>query len=472
MERSLPRCNYWAAEGSVYSLNGGLPIFTGIRDCNIFLENIDKTIDLDAAEREQWIAEVKTLKAFFHFWLLNMYGPVPIIDKNVEISSATEETMSYREPVDSVVNYIVGLIDSASVHLPLTVSDVTQDMGRMTLPMALALKARVLSYAASPLFNGNPETVSVTDNRGIKLFSQSYDNRKWERAALAIKEAIDVCHTAGHELFDFRKLPEAAIVSEATILSMQSKRRATERWNPEIIWGDPQGNTSTLQRFALPSWIHWNTYAASFKSWAPTLETVKQFYTNHGVPIDEDKDWEGIDLYGLRKADDSQEYYIEKGYTTINLHFNREPRFYGAIAFDGGKYYGNGVIPDNDMLTTTFIFGSNYGVPWDQGKHSSTGYLAKKMIHRLTSESMTGNSYSIYRYAFPFIRLADLYLLYAEALNEVKNTPDEEVYEYIDLVRNRTGSGRSCEQLGELFNSTPEKPQTRKECVKLSKESG
>lgn len=455
-----PLCNSWASSGSNYSLNGGQPIFTAISDCNIFLENINKTIDLDSSERELWAAEVQTLKAFFHFWLMNMYGPIPIIDKNIAVSSSTEESMYYREPVDSVVNYIVRVIDSASEKLPLKISDVTQDLGRMTRPMALALKAKVLAYAASPLFNGNPDHAQLADNRGMKLFSQSYDASKWQRAATALREAIDVSHEAGHALFDFSSTAEAATISSATLLSLQTKGAATERWNAEIIWGDPQSNTSILQRFAFPSWIHWNTYGVSFKSWAPTLGTVEQFYTKNGVPIGEDKEWTGVDPYGIRKADNSQPSYIAPNYTTINLHFNREPRFYGAIAFDGGKFYGNGVITDNDMLTTTFLFGSNIGVPWDVGKHSATGYLAKKMIHRYTSASMTANSYSVYRYAFPVIRLADLYLLYAEALNETKAAPDAEVYEYIDLVRIRTGLQGVVESW-QKYSTSPDKPATK-----------
>ena len=456
-----PLCNYWAASGSNYSLNGGQPVFTAIRDCNIFIENIDKTIDLDTAEKELWIAEVKTLKAYFHFWLMNMYGPVPIVDKNTEVSSSTDETMLYREPVDSVVTYIVKTIDSVTDKLPLMISDITQDMGRMTRPMALALKAKVLAYAASPLFNGNPEHAGVTDNRGIKLFAQSYDPAKWEKAAAAIKEAIDVAHQAGHALFDFNNLAESASINNATLLSLQTKGAATERWNPEIIWGDPQSNTSMLQRFALPAFVHWNTNSSmAYRSWAPTLGTVEQFYTKNGVPINEDKDWIGVNLYGLKKADNTQPYYIEPNYTTVNLHYNREARFYGAIAFDGGKYYGNGTSSDNDMLTTKFVFGSNFGVPWDAGKHSATGYLAKKMINRYTSMSMTSGSYSVYRYAFPVIRLADLYLLYAEALNETKGAPDAEVYEYINLVRSRTGLQGVVESW-ENYSTSPDKPKTK-----------
>jgi len=384
-----------------------------------------------------------------------MYGPVPIIDQNIEISSSSEETMYYREPVDSVVNDIVNLIDSASVYLPLTILDVTQDIGRMTLPIALALKAKVLTYAASPLFNGNPEYANVTDDREIPLFPQSYDPEKWAKAAAAIKEAIDVAHEAGHRLFDFNDLAESKSINQATVLSLQTKGAATERWNPEIIWGDTR-STEILQRFGMPPFIFWNQYAPALESWAPTLATVEQFYTKNGVPVGEDKDWTGVDRYGLRVADNSHSYYIEPGYTTVNLHYNREPRFYGAIGFDGGKFYGNGELLDNDMETIKCLYGS-YGLTWYKNRHSVTGYFAKKMVHRLTSMSMTSSSYSMYLYAFPVIRLADLYLLHAEVLNEIKETPDQEVYEYIDLVRARTGLEGVVESWTN-YSTNPEKP--------------
>lgn len=434
-----PLCNYWASESNTFSLNGGKPIFTGIRDCNIFLENIYKTIDLSSSERDLWISEVKVLKAFFHFWLFNLYGPIPIIDKNIEVDASTEGSMYYREPVDKVVNSIVDLIDSASPSLPLTITDATQEIGRITRPMALALKAKVLAYAASPLFNGNPNYYDVTDARGIKLFPQSKDPGKWERAAEAIKEAINACDSAGIALFDFNTVTEASLLNPETILSMQVRGAATERWNNEIIWGDPSANTGRLQRFGMPTFVHWNTYNHSYRSWAPTLATVKEFYTKNGVPIEEDKEWVGIDPYAVVTADNSHPYYVTPGRKVIQLHLDREARFYGAICFDGGKFYGNGISTDNALLTEEMLYGLPLNVPFQSNFYSVTGYLSKKMIHRMTIMSLTNSSSTIYQYAFPVIRLADLYLLYAEALNEVKNAPDDEVYYYIDKVRDRTG---------------------------------
>jgi len=435
-----PLVNYWASRSSNYSLNGGGAMFTGINDCNIFLENIHNAIDLGVGEMDMWIAEVKTLKAFFHFWLLQMYGPIPIIDVNLGIDLTADESMVYREPVEDVVNYIVNLIDEAVVDLPSKISNVTEDLGRMTIPIALSIKAKALTLAASPLFNGNPYYADVVDNRGIHLFPQSYDAGKWVRAAEAIKEAIDASKKADHDLFDFSSVTETSIISPETRLSMQVKGAATERWNTEIIWGTTF-DSYALQQFGLHAFIHWHTYGTTTRSWAPTLSTVKQFYTKNGVPIDEDKDWEGVDLYELRSGDSEHRFYIEQNYPTINLHFDREARFYGAVAFDGGKWYGLGVTSDlpANMQTTKYIYGAHAQLPFNIRTHSVTGYLAKKMVHRRWALVMNSQSVTPFGYAFPVIRLADLYLLYAEALNEIKDIPDGDVYEYIDLVRARTG---------------------------------
>src|SRR5690554_601595 len=68
-----PLLNFW--EGR----RDGKNLFIGIRDCNIFLENIEKVLDMSDNERDLWIAEVKFLKAYYHFFLLRMYGPIPIV---------------------------------------------------------------------------------------------------------------------------------------------------------------------------------------------------------------------------------------------------------------------------------------------------------------------------------------------------------------------------------------------------------
>src|SRR5690606_26431535 len=157
-------------------------------DCNIFLENIAQVPDMDQTEKDRWIGEVKFLKAYYHWFLFRMYGPIPITDVNLPISATPEEVQVYRDPVDDVVNYIAGLIDDAVVTLPTEVIDEGNEMGRITTPSALSLEARVLVTAAIPLFNGNPDYSNFVDNRGVHLFNAVEDPEKWEKAAQACIE--------------------------------------------------------------------------------------------------------------------------------------------------------------------------------------------------------------------------------------------------------------------------------------------
>src|SRR5690606_2837383 len=137
-----------------------------------FIANIDKVDEMDIWEKERWKAEATFLKAYYHFYLMRMYGAIPLMKENLPIAASPEEAQVYREPVDSVVSYIVQLLDEsfANPNLPETLGGTEQsELGRITKPIVLALKAKVLVTAASPLFNGNPEYANLKDNRGVQL---------------------------------------------------------------------------------------------------------------------------------------------------------------------------------------------------------------------------------------------------------------------------------------------------------------
>src|SRR5690554_6142339 len=230
-----PSLGYWGNTGTVRNL------FIALRNCNIFLENIDQPFNLTETEKTKWIAEAKFLKAYFHFYLMQMYGPIPIIRENIEVSSGVEAVRVSRQPVDEVANYIVQLLDEAIPNLPLIIQDRGLELGRATAPMAAAIKARVLVTAASPLFNGNADYNGFVDKEGNQLISTTYDENKWIRAAEACKEAIDMAHEAGHKLYTFEGPP--ADWSDTTVVKMNIRGSITERWNDEIIWG---GSTSPV----------------------------------------------------------------------------------------------------------------------------------------------------------------------------------------------------------------------------------
>src|SRR5690606_25806875 len=160
---------------------------------------------IDEVERAKWMAEVKFLKAYYHFFLMQLYGPIVLVKENLPLSASPEETKVYREPVDECVDYIVELLDEAIADLPPTIQDPTTEQGRISQVIALGIKARVLAWAASPIFNGNQDHAGWIDNRGKQVISSTYDPTKWERAATAIKEAIDLAHSLGFRLYEFNK---------------------------------------------------------------------------------------------------------------------------------------------------------------------------------------------------------------------------------------------------------------------------
>lgn len=431
-------------------LNYWLGRYQGIRDCNIFLENIDKVIDLDDYEKDRWKAEVKFIKAFHYFWLLQMYGPVPLIKENLPISATSEEVALFREPVDEVVDYIVQLIDEASPYLPLKIENEVSELGRITQPIALAIKAKVLVTAASPLFNGNTNYSAMIDNRGKQLFNQTYDEAKWTRAAAACKAAIDSCHAAGHALYSFTNT--TLNISDQSLHVIQTSQIVTEKWNVEHIWGRAF-NSRYIQLSTLPR-LHSNHERVVYQMFAPTLKMAELYYTKNGVPIDEDKTYDYAGRYSLDKADDSHKYYMQTNFETAKLHLNREARFYGSLGVDGGWWFGLGKNTETAQWPLKFKLGQVEGGRIGSERYSITGFYIKKLYNYTSTWSST--TFTDKRYNWPILRLADLYLLYAEALNESLPAPNDEVYHYLDLVRERAGLN-GVAQSWETYSIYPEK---------------
>ncbi|MDX9747127.1 MAG: RagB/SusD family nutrient uptake outer membrane protein [Paludibacter sp.] len=448
---SDPLVNFW--DGG----NSGSNLYIGIRDCNIFLENINKVIDISVTEREKWIAEVKFLKAYYHYYLMRMYGPIPIVRENLPISASVEEVQVYREPVDSVVKYVVSLIDEAAEDLPLQVQDVAQELGRVTLPVAKAIKAEVLLTAASPLFNGNTAYASMKDNRGIHLFSQEYDPEKWKLAMDAALEAIQIAGEANHQLYEFNDVRYPVSDTTRTVMSIRNSYGV--KWNQEIIWGMSENNLQLSQGFSIPPFTFTHVQNSIGQPiFSAPIHIAELFYSNNGVPIEEDPTYDYEDRYSPAAAK-NQKYYISENFITAKLNQYREPRFYANLGFDGGVWFGNGRFKEVGTGTSEteswILMGKANEV---SGKVSSiryniTGYYLKKYSN---FESAGTTSFIPIRMTFPAIRLADLYLMYAEARNEYSG-PDEMVYDYIDRVRARAGL-KGVVQSWQEHSKYPDKP--------------
>ncbi|PWG80682.1 RagB/SusD family nutrient uptake outer membrane protein [Pararcticibacter amylolyticus] len=416
-------------------------LYKGIRDCNIFLENINRVPDLTAEERSAWIAEVKFLKAYYHFYLLRMYGAVPLMKESIPVDADISQFKVARSPADSCFSYINTLLNEAKDKLPMQVSDPMSMLGRITRPIAYSLKAKVLVTAASPLFNGNTDQTSLKNTDGTPLFNTTYSPAKWDSAAAACKAAIDICHQAGNSLFKFTPTDKQTTQQIRTQMSLRNA--FNERWNSEIIWGNTQSIANLIQKVAAVKIDHSRLENARIMSeLAPPLKIADMFYTDKGIPINEDNSWNQSNLQ-TKTGTSGDELYIRRDYVTSANNFNREPRFYAWLGFDGGVWYAegdNGRAYDNNP--GNFFYVSNRkGQP--NGKVEEdygpvTGYYVKKYVHYENVQGSGSSDYSVREYPWPVMRLAQLYLLYAEALNESQG-PVEEVHQYIDLVRARAG---------------------------------
>ncbi|MDO6738743.1 RagB/SusD family nutrient uptake outer membrane protein [Wenyingzhuangia sp. 2_MG-2023] len=442
-----PKYNHWS----------DIDLFVALRDCNIFLENVYKPQDLDETERSRWIAEAKFLKAYYHFWLLRMYGAIPTIDTNIDVSSGIGDVRIERDKTDDTVNYIVSLLDEAIEGLPPFISSTTDELGRATKPMAAAVKAKILAFAASPLLNGNTAYANWVNNAGEPYINQTFDITKWEKAAVACQEAIDLSLAGGHALY---KSTGSAMytLSDSTLTKLSIRGAISDRWNTEVIWGSLMPSGASIQSHVFPIAqpdVRPEEYAKVPRDYSPTLRMAELFYSDNGVPIEEDVDYDYANRYEVKNAGDDDSYYIEPGYTTAALHFNREPRFHANLFFDGGKIYGQGRFNDKDLYTYkakkeqsgSIITGTSRNI---------TGYLPKKLSG---VNDVLNSNFIPEAYPWPVIRLADMYLLHAECVNEAYG-PSGEVYTSLDIVRERAGLDGVLESWTDHSNN-PSKPNTK-----------
>lgn len=450
---TAPLMSYWTGS------TGASNLFKGIRDCNIFLENIRQVPDMDDYEKDWWSAEAMFLKAYYHYWLLRMYGPIPIIDKNLPINASQEQVQVERMTVDSCFSYIIHTLDSATTNLPAIIQDQTSQMGRITKTIAQAVKAQALVTAASPLFNGNATYASFRNKAGQPFFNQTNDPQKWVKATEACRQAIDLCNSNGVMLNKYAPSAGSSLPQDLQV-EMDVRTAVTDNFNEEVIWGNTNSMANNIQIMSQPKPS--TTHANNVSFWgiaAIPLHIVNMFYTKNGVPTTEDKTFDFTTRgTSTRVAVAADQYHIFNGYTSAAINFDREPRFYADLAFDGSILFGNGNQTVTALNHLEAKQGQYSGWSGDPNHYSITGYWPVKLVNYLNTMP-SATTYIVSQYAWPTMRLADLYLLYAEALNET-NGPTGDAYNYINKVRARAGIP-GVEEAWTKYSNNPSKYTTK-----------
>ena len=464
-QSSDPYFNFWSGS------RNGKNLYRGISDCNIFLANIHKVPDMSPAEKNRWAAEVEVLKAFYHFYLVRMYGPIPVKDVNLSVQDDTETTHVYRNTLDECFDYISNKLDLVikSGHLPDVLSDEASEFGRITQGIAKMMKAKVLVTGASPLFNGNTAFAGMKDKRGIEIFNpvktEEEKRSKWVAAADACKEALVFYQTLLLDtLYHFNDLT----LNETTNRILGIRGAMTERYpyNPEIIWANTNNWVSEYQIQSHPrdfTTARANDQTSSRNNFSVPLKITNWFYTKNGVPIEEDKTWDYANRFVPRVVGNDHRYLLYIGGRTAGLNFDRELRYYASFGFDQGVWYGQGNPQGTTAETQQHIEGRRGGYSANTITHSwnMTGIWSKKTMHYRTALG-SGTAITYVRYPFPIFRMAELYLMYAEAMNEAYNTQTarDEAIVYIDKVRARAGLKGVAESWTE-FSNNPGKFQTQ-----------
>lgn len=419
----------WSDQGSLWE---------GIRHCNILIENIHNVVDMTEQEMNSWAAEAKFLKAYYHFLLFTYYGPIPIVDENLPISATDNEVRVKRSTVDQSVDYIVQTIDDAILDLPVRELS-SNDLGRIDQVIAKSIKSRVLLYAASPLFNGNSEMYSGFVNEdGEHYFNQAYDQTKWDLARDASLDAINAALENGVGLYEFSSTPpnyeDEYEESEFLRTLYDLKYTIVDKWNSELIWGNSNpvrdNDWWQMQAACMMKNPNASSVEAAWQWIAPTLRIAELFYTENGLPIDQDLTYDFQNRFNTATVGASQNYQAQYGATTAKLNLNREPRFYSSLGFDRGynRTWGN-------LWQLRMKKGEIHGRIANSDDYLITGYALKKLVH----PDSEGDGYNkIVTYAWPMIRLSELYLNYAEAINESAG-PNQEAYDALNAVRERAG---------------------------------
>ena len=417
-------------------------MYVVIRNCNIFLENVDHTYNMSEEDRNWWKADVKAVKAYVYFELVRRYGPICLVPQNMPVDLPVKDYQLPRQHVDTCFKEIINLLEESMEYVPKHSQRISNYGHTFSLEAVYALKAEVLLYAASPLFNGNAFYSDFKNKNGELLFNSTYDRNKWLLAAEAADKAAEMCEDGGRALVLGATGKKTDLLNKMADIENMSFSRFN---NSEYLleWKYP----STFYQFILPRLVgdDDNFDSQALGCLSPSMKMVEMYYTANGLPIDADITWNYSNRYKL--ASESSPVYegvIPMNIDVVNLHLRREPRFYACIAGDR-MYWQRGTNTadkDYNFLVKAHKGEEPWGTQYDfivsNSWQNINGYWLKKHLFSWFNtlgyaNNLQGNETAA------IIRLAEVYLMQAEAWNEYLDQPDSRVYDPLDKVRERAG---------------------------------
>jgi len=369
-----------------------------LRQINLVLKRGKEVPDADETYKKQVLAEVKFLRALNYMEMVKRYGGVPIVDKVFEAGVKVDIP---RSSFDDCIKFILKDLQEAIPDLPVSYS--ASQVGRATSVAALALKSEVLLYAASPQYNTATPVLPMVNASDNKLICYgNYDANRWKLAADAAKVALDFALENGYGLIDEIANRNPKELDNGTVGPLGNYRVSWETTNnKELIMTYQGGGTQAggITNIGNPPLTFWN--ASCFGS----------FWSGITMPLNFIKKYEKID-------GTPQTWDATGGTDLIAKYGELDPRFKQSVAYTNSYYTAR------DPISLIYNGGKDY-------VNCKGGVWLRKYIPRnATSANFVMNDV--------IFRVNELYLNYAEALNEASG-PVQAAYDAINAIRNRSG---------------------------------
>lgn len=347
--------------------------YASIRKVNVFLSKVG--VVPVPAQLPFWRAESRFLRALFYFELLKRYGGVPLIGDS--IFQPTDNIQYKRNSFSDCVNYIVTECDSIKTMArkePISSSD----WGKASRGAVLALRSRVLLYAASPLFNGGVPAGASPDQQAVMGYP-TYDATRWTKAAQAANDLITL-----------------NVYSLETALG----NPFLNRQNTEVILSFLRSTTTDLETNNGP--VGFSLNAIGYGQTSPTQDLVNAFGMTNGKAITD----------------------ATSGYNPATPYVGRDARLASTVLYNTAPWLSR-------PLQT---FEGGLDKPNLHVTQTKTGYYLRKFLGNFTASTQ----YSVQNHNFPIFRYAEILLNYAEAQNESAG-PTVDVYTILKNIRKRAG---------------------------------
>jgi hypothetical protein len=406
-------------------------MYSAIREANVAITNLPNATFSDTAFRDQLLGEAYFLRAYYYQQLVRFYGGVPIIDKPYEIN---QDYTIPRNTYEECVNFMVGDLDKAAELL----NGKTMQAGRASKIAALALKARILLYAASDLHDAataKAKSPAMASYSNIELVAYTSGNQsdRWQAAKAAAKAVLDVSggYSGGYKLnlsapvtpdegtqnhISIAMGGKSAVGDAAAAVELIFQRTATPLYTAEDNW--PLGG------------LHYgiNNGPNGYHNWAgntPIQQLVDDYEMMDGSKFDWNNATEKAAPYS-----------------------NRDPRFYATILYDGAGWKPRPTDvkdkePANEVQTGYYSDGAGGTIngldtresPVENWNGSRTHYYTRKFID--PNPALADNQSSAQVIPWPFIRYTEVVLNYIETCFE---TGDETTArDWLNKIRFRAG---------------------------------